>query len=259
MTHSPFAGKFIGCVMNKYFYDLHIHSCLSPCGDDDMTPENIAGMAALKGLGIVALTDHNSCKTVPHFSRHAKNGIIPVAGAEITTCEDVHTVVLFESLCGAMEFDKMLFGKRNLIKNRPDIFGRQIIYGENDEPFWEEEFLSLNATSLSIEQTAEFAKEFGGICYPAHIDREANGIISALGVFPEKPDFRCVEYHDKEARAPLSGNSGVLRKKQIVVSSDAHYLWDINEAENFFHPRGRALQRRNCEKKSFKMLKGEEK
>ena len=34
--------------MNRYFYDLHVHSCLSPCGDDDMTPANIAGMAVIK-------------------------------------------------------------------------------------------------------------------------------------------------------------------------------------------------------------------
>ena len=157
MTPSPFAGKFIGCVMNKYFYDLHIHSCLSPCGDDDMTPENIAGMAALKGLGIVALTDHNSCKTVRIFRGLQKNGIIPVAGAEITTCEDVHAVVLFESLCGAMEFDKMLFGKRTLIKNRPDIFGRQIIYGENDEPFW-------GGGIPSFKRHVPFDRTDGGIC-----------------------------------------------------------------------------------------------
>ena len=45
----------------KYFYDLHLHSCLSPCGDDDMTPNNITGMAKLLGLDVIALTDHNSC------------------------------------------------------------------------------------------------------------------------------------------------------------------------------------------------------
>lgn len=28
-------------------YDLHIHSCLSPCGDSDMTPNNIVNMALL--------------------------------------------------------------------------------------------------------------------------------------------------------------------------------------------------------------------
>ena len=31
--------------MPEFAYDLHIHSCLSPCGDEDMTPANIAGMA----------------------------------------------------------------------------------------------------------------------------------------------------------------------------------------------------------------------
>ena len=40
--------------MNRYYYDFHIHSCLSPCADDDMTPGNIAGMATLKGLNILA-------------------------------------------------------------------------------------------------------------------------------------------------------------------------------------------------------------
>ena len=29
----------------KLACDLHIHSCLSPCGDSLMTPNNIVGMA----------------------------------------------------------------------------------------------------------------------------------------------------------------------------------------------------------------------
>ncbi|MDO5479206.1 MAG: histidinol-phosphatase, partial [Clostridia bacterium] len=28
----------------KLYYDLHIHSALSPCGDNDMTPNNIVNM-----------------------------------------------------------------------------------------------------------------------------------------------------------------------------------------------------------------------
>ena len=36
------------------FVDLHIHSCLSPCSDDDMTPANICGMAHIKGLQAIA-------------------------------------------------------------------------------------------------------------------------------------------------------------------------------------------------------------
>ena len=38
--------------MKEYYYDLHLHSCLSPCGDEDNTPNNIAGMAKLCGLDI---------------------------------------------------------------------------------------------------------------------------------------------------------------------------------------------------------------
>ena len=53
-------------------YDLHLHSCLSPCGDDDMTPANIVGMSALKGLELIALTDHNSAKNCPAFLKMAE-------------------------------------------------------------------------------------------------------------------------------------------------------------------------------------------
>ena len=45
----------------NYHYDLHLHSCLSPCADDDMTPNNMVNMALLNGLDIIAVTDHNTC------------------------------------------------------------------------------------------------------------------------------------------------------------------------------------------------------
>ena len=65
-------------------YDLHLHSCLSPCGDDDMTPANIAGMAALLGLDVIALTDHNSSKNCPALlAAAAEYGILAIPGMEI--------------------------------------------------------------------------------------------------------------------------------------------------------------------------------
>ena len=59
--------------MMKYKYDLHNHSCLSPCADNDNTPNNIAGMAYLSGINIVALTDHNTTKNCPAFFAAAEN------------------------------------------------------------------------------------------------------------------------------------------------------------------------------------------
>ena len=83
----------------RYYYDLHIHSCLSPCGDNDMTPDSIAGMGELNGLDIMALTDHNTLKNCPAFFKAAyRHGIIPVAGTELTTAEDIHAVCLFATL-----------------------------------------------------------------------------------------------------------------------------------------------------------------
>ncbi len=219
--------------MNKYFYDLHIHSCLSPCADNDMTPENIAGMASLNGLNIVALTDHNTTKNCrAFFSAAKKYGIVPVAGIEMTTAEDVHVVALFPTLESAEEFEEEYRKYRILYKNRKDIFGDQLVFGENDRLIGEEEDLLLNASILSIEESVKLVKRFGGAAFPAHIDREENGIISALGALPEKPHFDCIEMRDREKIQEYTEKYG-LEAKKILVDSDAHYLWDISEAENY--------------------------
>ena len=218
----------------KYSYDLHVHSCLSPCADNDNTPNNIAGMAHLSGIKIVALTDHNSAKNCPAFFKAAERyGIVPIAGMELTTSEDIHVVCLFEKLDDAMRFDEFIGTKRILIKNRTDIFGEQLILDENDEVIGSEEHLLPNATLISLDEAPEIVKDFGGICFPAHIDRDANGIVAILGTVPSSPDFRCVEIHDADKISEYKEKYG-LSDKLFIVSSDSHYLTDIDETNNFF-------------------------
>ena len=90
--------------MSRYTYDLHVHSCLSPCADNDNTPNNLAGMAVLNNIQILALTDHNSCRNCPAFFTACKRyGIIPIPGMELTTSEDIHVVCLFPELEDALE------------------------------------------------------------------------------------------------------------------------------------------------------------
>ena len=147
--------------MTPYAYDLHIHSCLSPCADDDMTPNNIAGMAALKGLQIVALTDHNSCKNCPAFFEACKKqGIIAVAGMELSTAEDVHIVCLFERLEDAMAFDEEIHGHLMNIENRPEIFGNQLILDGDDNTVGTESKLLISATDLWMGDAVELAKKY---------------------------------------------------------------------------------------------------
>ncbi|MCQ2441338.1 MAG: PHP domain-containing protein, partial [Clostridia bacterium] len=180
--------------MNKYYYDLHIHSCLSPCADNDNTPNNIAGMASLCGLNIVALTDHNTCKNCPAFFTAAKRyGIIPIAGMELTTSEDIHVICLFDTLNNSLSFDEEINSRRIFIKNRTDIFGDQLILDSDDNVIGIDENLLSNATDVSIDEVPKIVSKYGGICYPAHIDRQANGIIEVLGTFPQTPIFNAVE------------------------------------------------------------------
>lgn len=221
--------------MNRYYYDLHLHSCLSPCGSDEMTPATIAGMATLAGLNIVALTDHNSTKNCPAFFRAAKAyGLIPVAGMELTTAEEIHLVCLFETLDAAMAFGAAVDERRVKFPNRPDIFGNQLVMNTDDEVLEEEPCLLPNATTLSLEEGAALAESFGGIAYPAHIDRPSGGILAILGSFPEKPAFRCFEVRDPEKLPELTEANPILKNLLPVVSSDAHYLDQIPDAAHFF-------------------------
>lgn len=219
--------------MRRYFYDLHIHSCLSPCADNSSTPDSIAGMGELNGLDLMALTDHNTCENCPAFFEAAhRHGILPVAGMELTTAEDIHTVCLFPTLDSAMKFGATVGERRALIPNRTDIFGDQLICDSRDNIISHEEYLLSNATDISLDEAPLLTEKFGGICFPAHIDRTSNGVIAVLGTFPKSPRFTCAEIHNGELANEMSVLSR-LGTERLLVNSDAHYLWDIKEKSNY--------------------------
>lgn len=219
----------------KLYYDFHIHSCLSPCASDDMTPFNIAGMGYLKGLSAMALTDHNSCANCPAFFKACERySIIPIAGMELSTAEDVHIVLLFPSLEAAMSFEREFSSHRMDFPNNPDVFGNQLVTDETDEVVRREERLLIAASDLWMKEAVELARGYGAFVYPAHIDRSSNGIISVLGGFPDEYGFSCVEFNDRKNYRDYLLKYPQIGGKRVVVSSDAHSLGAINEAENFF-------------------------
>lgn len=213
-------------------YDLHIHSCLSPCADDDMTPANIAGMAHLNGLDFLALTDHNSTDNLPAFFECCRAfGIVPIAGIEVTTSEDIHLVVLFKRLNEALEFGKIIKSSLMPITNNPEIFGNQFAVDSDDNVIFEEKTLLITATSLSVSDVISIASNYGAVVYPAHIDRQSNGMAAILGDIPKEYGFKVIELNDR-ANKEDSIIKYHLEGAKFVYSSDAHHLWDINEAVN---------------------------
>lgn len=220
-------------AMHNYFYDLHIHSCLSPCGDADMTPNNIAGMASLAGLQLLALTDHNTCgNCAAFFAACRRYGIVPVPGMELTTAEDIHLVCLFATLEAALAFDAVVKTHLPPMQNRPEIFGNQQICDENDEIVGEETAFLLGSTDLALEDAVAMVRAHGGVCYPAHVDRESNGMIAILGDIPPEPGFTAVEFHDRENVAPYTEKYPSLAPLTVICSTDSHYLETIDEAKH---------------------------
>ncbi len=206
----------------KLFYDFHIHSCLSPCGDEDSTPNNIVNMALVKGLNVIALSDHNTGKNCPAaMAVGKKNGLVVLPAMELTTAEDVHVLCLFEKYEDLAAWEAYIQKTRLRVKNRPEIFGRQLIMNENDEIVGEEEDLLIVSSGIPIERVAGLVHGFGGIAVPAHVDKAANSVIAVLGAFDYGLGFRLVECaHETDVALPR------------LVDSDAHYLWDISEAEH---------------------------
>ncbi|MDD3401624.1 MAG: PHP domain-containing protein [Eubacteriales bacterium] len=211
--------------MRRIAYDIHVHSCLSPCGDNDMTPCNIAGMAHLNGLELVALTDHNTTGNCPAFEKAcAEYGIETLCGMELTTAEEIHLMCIFADAKQAARFEEAVLPYRMKVKNRKEIFGEQLILNERDEVIGEEPYLLPIATGLGLEDAASLVWEHGGVAYPAHIERESNGILSVLGALPQKPAFETVECVNTAEFAQLN--------KRKVVSSDAHRLWELKDSSN---------------------------
>lgn len=214
----------------KLSYDLHLHSCLSPCGDNDMMPNNIVGMAILKGLDLVALTDHNTCRNCPAFIEAARqSGLLGIPGMELTTAEEVHVVCLFPNVEAALRFDEAVYECLPAIDNRPAIFGEQLILNAEDEPVGTEQKLLINATSIPITDAGRMAAEFGGFAFPAHVDKSAYSVLANLGSIPPECGFPVVEVKNPDAFFAKDSSRNLIGDRGVLTSSDAHYLWDIAE------------------------------
>lgn len=218
----------------KFYYDLHIHSCLSPCGDMDMTPNNLVNMAKLLGFDVIALTDHNSslnCEAAMKVGEEV--GVVVIPGMELTTCEDIHAVCLFPTLEKALKWNDYVDSHRLKIRNKPEIYGRQVIMNERDEETGEVEHLLLPATDISIMSAHSLVKEYGGVCLPAHIDRDSLSILSVLGEIDPMCEFTAAELADKSRVEELRRLHPILNNMKIITDSDAHYLENMREPESF--------------------------
>ncbi|MBQ8415856.1 MAG: hypothetical protein IJX13_02990, partial [Clostridia bacterium] len=117
--------------------------------------------------------------------------------------------------------------------------------------------LLSNATTLMLDDVPPLVHRFDGVCYPAHVDREANGLLAVLGMFPETPSFALAEFHDDGKIEAYREKHPPLQKMRTVIGSDAHYLWDIRDKEHFFDLDDEPYSTEFVRRQLFRVLKGE--
>jgi len=215
-------------------YDLHVHSCLSPCAEEDMTVNNICQMAMIKGLDLIGISDHNSTKQLPAFAKAAQRlGIKAVYGCELESSEEVHVLALFNDLDKALSLQPWIDEHMPDIMNNPDFFGTQLILNDMDEVIGSEERLLVVSLKATMREIADAVHEHGGKVVLAHVLHHANAVIDTLGFIPKNFPFDGLEVRKESQKEAVLALHPWMKDRKIVWfrDSDAHQLVAINEAE----------------------------
>ncbi len=205
--------------------DFHIHSCLSPCGDLLMSPATIVSVLKQKGIGLAALTDHNSALNCgPFIELCNKNGILALAGMEVQTIEEVHILALFNNLETALAYGKEIYDAMPDIPNNPEKYGDQVYVDADEGILGEVDKYLVTSANVTIDDVVNRVHELKGLVIPAHVDREAFSMTSQLGFIPpENYDALETVRMNLEDLASICDVSGY----PVTHSSDAHYIEHI--------------------------------
>ncbi len=206
--------------------DLHIHSCLSPCGSLKMSPETIAQRAGKQGVQLIGLTDHNSalnCTALEEVIK--KTELSAVYGIEACTREEVHALCLLETADKAVELGKEIYRMipaRGISKYRDD----QVIVNASEQILGYLDKFLIAGADISYEELFRMTKDYGGLFIPAHINRLSYSVFSQLGFLPNLPYDAVEVIGDPEEIAAA--------KYTVIKSSDAHVPEQIGNSYFLF-------------------------
>lgn len=219
-------------MLRTYRADLHVHTCLSPCTELDMSPKTILAAAKKKRIDIIGICDHNSTensRAVMNAARGVNIQVIP--GLEVTSQEEVHVLALFDRLENALKLQEYIY--ENLPgENDEDAFGMQIVVNEKEEVLGFNKRFLIGATTIPLDAIARTIHSYDGISIASHIDRESFSLIGQLGFIPEALELDALEISPRltieEAKQRF------LNAYPITCSSDAHHPGDVGKGYTDF-------------------------
>ena len=215
--------------MRLFLTDLHIHTALSPCAENEMTPPAIITAAQAKGLEIIGICDHNSAENVEAVVKAgAVCGITVIGGIEVQTVEDVHVLTFFRHPDALSAWQKEVYSALPEVENDEERFGEQLIMDSNGRVTGKLCTFLLGSTSMSVDYVGKRVRELGGLVIHAHIDRPSFSLIRNLGFVPDTLLPCCVEISKNTSSGSAKERFSSIAGLPVIKSSDAHRLSEIS-------------------------------
>ena len=217
-------------------FDLHIHSCLSPCANLEMAPSEIVRKAVESGMDGIALTDHQSARNTPAIAECARRaGLKCLFGMEVQTAEEVHTLAIFDTVEQALEMTDWVYAAMPKRVNDPETFGDQPVVTWDDDIVEMEWRILAMGCRRTIPETATKVHELGGLYIAAHVDRTNHSVIGTLGAIPRPLVDTEIQpggglFFDAVELSRTADESAWLPKVEgyaVTRSSDAHNIEDV--------------------------------
>lgn len=214
--------------MKTFKAELHLHTVLSPCAAVEMIPPLIIHKALERKINLLAITDHNATQNIESVIQAAKGtGIIVLAGMELQTKEEIHSLCLFDSLDQSKKFQEIVSKTMPKILNKPDLFGEQFVVDASGDFIESEKTMLLASSSLSLNNAWEIVNDLGGLLIPAHVDRSIFGLLPVLGFVPLDIHIEALEISKNISANKVRQQYPQLKEYPLIQNGDAHQLEDI--------------------------------
>jgi len=210
--------------------DLHLHTVVSPCAEVEMIPPLIVRQALALGLGLIAVTDHNTAENAGAVVAAARGTCLAVLpGMEVQTREEAHILCLFDTVDQALCWQEVVYAHLPDLENREEFFGAQFVVDETGEYLRTNRRLLLTSTTLAVEEVVGRVAGLGGLTIAAHVDRRAYSLVTSLGFIPPGLGLAAVEV----TRPDIIMDERLIGRRPLIVSGDAHRLNEMRASTLF--------------------------